>query len=371
MSQARISSSIQYEVIVNILDEIHRFDDSKDATDAWTPPSSWYIEKEFMNLEYEKVFKDEWMFADFVHHLKNDGDYTTGKTANRPYVIVKDQGIIKAYYNVCSHHGTCVAKGSGNTDKLVCPYHGWVYNLEGRLRKIPKAGSIQEIHTKGLNLKEIPLQIVGPFIFLWLGNGKPKEFSKDLLEHFSRDHYSNLNFQKRVTYEINCNWKVFVDNYLDGGYHVPHMHPGLTTQLNLESYYTEIFQNWSLQKCLADKREAVEAEVQGRVEGEAEYTWMYPNFMVNRYGDWMDTNIAVPISPDKTLIVFDYFHTSRPYDLEASLKASDKVQREDMEICDMVQEGLNSGIYVQGVYAPQFEKPMYEFHKLLKASFLR
>jgi len=355
---------------VDIKSEILKFDDSQDVTNAWTPPSSWYIEEAFLNLEYEKVFKNEWVFADYITHLKKDGDYVTGKTAKRPFVILKTNGEIKAYYNVCSHHGTCVAKGKGNTEKLVCPYHGWVYNLEGKLRKIPKAGSIQEIHTKGMNLKEIPLKIIGPYIFLWLGDSTPKEISESMTEHFQRDLYNDLNFLRRVEYDLDCNWKVFVDNYLDGGYHVPHMHPGLTTQLDLDSYYTEIYDQWSVQKCVSKKSKAVEAELEGRVSGEAEYTWCYPNFMVNRYGDWMDINIAVPLSPNKTRIIFDYFYVGTPENLEASLKASDKVQIEDMEICDMVQEGLNSGIYIQGVYAPQFEKPMYHFHKLLKASFL-
>jgi choline monooxygenase len=355
---------------MNLIDEINKFDDSKYITDAWTPPSSWYIEEDFLKLEYEKLFKTEWMFADFIQNLKNDGDFTTGKTANRPYVIVKKEGQIKAFYNVCSHHGTCVAKGKGNTDKLVCPYHGWVYNLEGKLRKIPKAGSIQEIHTKDLNLKEIPLKISGPFIFLWLGDNEPKEFSKSLDEHFSGELYQGLKFVKRVSYDIDCNWKVFVDNYLDGGYHVPHMHPGLTTQLDLSSYHTDIYDKWSVQKCLSEKARAVDAEIEGRVSGEAEYTWCYPNFMINRYGDWMDTNLAIPLGPKKMRVTFDYFHASNPDNAEVSLNASDKVQKEDMEICDMVQEGLNSGVYFQGVYAPQFEKPMYHFHKLLKTSFL-
>ena len=174
---------------MNILEEINKFDDTKDVADAWTPPSSWYIKEEFLSLEYEKLFKTEWIFADFVEHLKNEGDYTTGKTANRPYVIVRKEGQLKAFYNVCSHHGTCVAKGKGNADKLVCPYHGWIYDLEGKLRKIPKAGAIKEIHTKGLNLKEIPLKISGSFIFLWLGDNSPRIFSKSLDDHLNGEFY--------------------------------------------------------------------------------------------------------------------------------------------------------------------------------------
>ncbi|MCO4792826.1 MAG: aromatic ring-hydroxylating dioxygenase subunit alpha [Bacteriovoracaceae bacterium] len=350
--------------------EILKFDDSQDITNAWTPPSSWYTQNEFLNLEHEKVFLKNWMFVDFTYNLSNEGDYSTGKVANRPYVLLKNKDHIKAYYNICSHHGTCVAKGKGNTESLVCPYHGWVYNLEGKLKKIPKAGSITDIHKKGMNLKEIPMHISGPFVFLWIGDGDTADFSESLEEHFSRDLYQNLNFVKRTEYIINCNWKVFVDNYLDGGYHVPHMHPGLTTQLDLDSYYTDIHDNWSLQKCLAKTSEAKDKEVKGRVSGEAEYTWAYPNFMINRYGKWMDTNWAIPMGPNKSKIVFDYFYDGNPKDVEMSLDASDKVQAEDMEICDMVQDGLNSGVYKQGVYAPQFEKPMFHFHQLLKESFL-
>ena len=180
-----------------------------------------------------------------------------------------------------------------------------------------------------------------------------------------------MNFIKRVEYEIDCNWKVFVDNYLDGGYHVPHMHPGLTTQLNLESYRTNIFDRFSIQFCSGESSETLEKEVKGRVEGEAEYTWAYPNLMINRYGKWMDTNWALPIDENRCRVVFDYFHEENPENLEDALKASHQVQLEDMDICHMVQAGLRSEVYDCGVYAPQFEKPMFHFHQNLKKSFLK
>lgn len=351
--------------------EINRFNENADVTDAYTPPASWYRDSEFLNLEKRSVFLKEWVFAGHLSDLKEQGEYFTGNIADRPFIVLKDSDQIKAYFNVCSHHGTCVARGKGKTERLVCPYHGWQYNLEGHLKKIPKAGAILNIHQKGMNLKEIPVHIAGSFIFLFLGDGETPEFSQKLTEHFERPLYNNLNFIKRVEYEINCNWKVFVDNYLDGGYHVPHMHPGLTTQLNLDSYYTDIHDVFSVQFCEGLEAEATEEEVKGRVEGKAEYTWSYPNFMINRYGQWMDTNCALPLDENRCLVIFDYFHEEKPESIDSALKASHQVQREDMDICDMVQTGLRSEVYDQGVYAPQFEKPMFHFHRMLKDSFVK
>lgn len=355
----------------NLKNEVERFNANAEVSDAYTPPASWYRSKDFLELEKRSLFLKEWTFAGHTTDLKDQGDYFTGNIANRPFVVLKDDDKVKAYFNVCSHHGTCVARGKGNQEKLVCPYHGWQYNLEGHLKKVPKAGAILNIHKKGLNLKEIPVHVAGSFVFLFLGDGEVPSFSKGLTEHLERPLYNGLNFLKRVEYEIECNWKVFVDNYLDGGYHVPHMHPGLATQLDIKSYETELFDTFSVQYCKGQSADTKEEEVKGRVEGRAEYTWSYPNLMINRYGKWMDTNWAMPIDENKCLIVFDYFHEDAPENFEASLKASHQVQLEDMDICKMVQDGLKSEVYDTGVYAPQFEKPMFHFHKLLKQSFLK
>lgn len=358
-------------MIDNLIKEVNRFDDKVDIDNAYTPPASWYRDTEFFKLEKDSLFLREWSFAGHISDLTQEGDYFTGIISDRPYVVLKDSKNIKAFFNICSHHGTCVARGKGKSEKLVCPYHGWEYNLEGKLKKVPKAGAILDIHKKGLNLKEIPVHIAGPFVFLFLGKGDAPVFSNKLTTHFDRDIYTGLNFIKRVEYEVECNWKVFVDNYLDGGYHVAHMHPGLSTQLDLSSYKTDIFDNFSVQYCGGQDSETIGEEVKGRVEGRAEYTWSYPNLMINRYGKWMDTNWALPISENKCLIIFDYFHEDTPENIEEGLKASHQVQREDMDICDMVQTGLRSEVYDCGVYAPQFEKPMFHFHQLLKKSFLK
>ena len=75
-----------------------------------------------------------------------------------PYLVTKtEHGELQAFYNVCSHHGTCVASGEGRAKQFVCPYHGWTYGLTGELKKAPRAGAMQSLQSRNLNLKGLPV----------------------------------------------------------------------------------------------------------------------------------------------------------------------------------------------------------------------
>jgi choline monooxygenase len=173
----------------------------------------------------------------------------------------------------------------------------------------------------------------------------------------------SLRFVARRVFELECNWKVFVDNYLDGGYHVPHMHPDLARSLDLGEYRTRLGETWSVQSCPSSG----DAD---RLGERAIYLWVHPNFMINRYGPWMDTNLVLPIDERRCRVVFDYYHAGEvdPEVLESALRESAQVQAEDTEVAGLVQEGLESGAY-EGLYAPRFEAPMHQFHRMLFADF--
>lgn len=165
-----------------------------------------------------------------------------------------------------------------------------------------------------------------------------------------------------------------MDNYLDGGYHVKYLHPGLAGQLDLKSYKTEIFDQLSIQSCSDNSEDPTiqSSDFSDRITGGADYVWVYPNLMLNRYGSILDTNLVLPISPDKTLTVFDYyFEESVAHDetfISKSLAASDQVQKEDIMICEAVQKGLESRAYDMGRYSPELEAPAHHFHRLLHRS---
>jgi len=229
---------------------------------------------------------------------------------------------------------------------------------------------------------------------------KPLE---DVLED---TQYKKLEYMCTRHYKVKSNWKVYVDNYLDGGYHVPVLHKSLTAQLDPSQYTTTVYRRWSLQSCQGTNDKNQEKLLQERVGKQgAHYAFVYPNFMINRYGNIMDTNwffhpyeafivdqnieasisptlSAFPLSVDETLVQFDYFMLKEEQDLEAkekelpaslqaSIKISDDIQQEDAWVSELVQQGLNSRAYNVGRYAPQMETAAYAFHQLLAADYQR
>jgi choline monooxygenase len=361
---------------INLLADIQRFRANDPIESAATPPATWYTSNSFHDLEKNSVFQNQWLFVGRQDQLQVAGDYFSGTFLGWPYVVVLDDGDVpQAFYNVCSHHGACVASGEGTAEQFVCPYHGWTYDRQGTLIRAPQAGALQSLKQRNLDLKPIPVSQWGPFIALHFGtpSSSLETDVAGLLDTFVAHPFENIQFVRRVTYQVDCNWKVFVDNYLDGGYHVAHVHPELTGQLDISSYNRTLGERWSMQSCAATSGNSSDSSGDSahRVGQHADYAWIYPNFMINRYGPWMDTNTVIPLSFDCCLVIFDYYHEG-PLEtgfLEQSLVASDQVQQEDIEICNRVQAGLDSGVYDQGVYAPGFEAPMLHFHRLLHADF--
>jgi choline monooxygenase len=346
-----------------------RFDPKIPIEKASTPPSSWYTDPISLTRERSTVFRRSWQAVGRLESVAAPGDFLSGEMAGEPYVVVRgSEGELRAFYNVCRHHATCVAQGSGNTEQLVCPYHGWTYGLDGRLLKAPRMGGIEAFERDENGL--VPMQVAtwGPWIFIRQEAGGP-ELDQLLKPLDGRLAMDRLRFEKSVSYEIECNWKVFVDNYLDGGYHVSHMHRGLASQLDLDAYRTEITDHVSLQTC--DAGEPAESstgiDFNERLQGGAIYAFVYPNYMINRYGPIMDTNWVLPLGPHRTLTVFDYFF-DQDVDadfIQSSLAASNQVQLEDIAICESVQRGLASSAYDVGRYAPRVEGAEHHFHSLL------
>jgi len=354
--------------------KLDRFDPSVPIERALTPPASWYIDPDLLELERRTVLREAWQPAARLEQLQASGDYVAGELAGEPYIVLRDGNELRGFFNVCRHHASHLVEGQGNVDRLTCPYHGWCYDLDGSLRSAPRLGGVKEFDRTRHGLKAIDVASWGPWVFARVGTEGPS--LDDLMAPVTgRVDDSSLRFVTRVSYELNCNWKVFVDNYLDGGYHVGHLHRGLADQLDLDSYRTEIEGRVSLQTCSSGAEEdgAEGVDFRERLEGGAVYAFVYPNFMINRYGPVMDTNWAVPLGPDRTLTVFDYFFDERcdPEFVERSLEASDRVQQEDIAICEAVQRGLRSSAFDRGPYAPRVEQAAHHFHCLLKEDLLK
>ncbi len=335
---------------------------------ASTPPSAWYTDPHIAALERQAVFAGHWQPVARMDQLRRPGDFVTADIAGEPIVVIRDGGI-HAFYNVCRHHGAQIAGGSGCLDRFRCPYHGWTYARDGRLIGTPAFGDAADFDRDEHGL--LPVRSARWQNWVWI-NLNPS--AVDLPQAFGRFHTAldtlnlqELQFFEQREYELDCNWKVFIDNYLDGGYHVPHIHKGLGSVLDNRAYTIEVTDSHCLQSCpISGADNATGAVRQGEM---AHYYWQYPNIIVNHYQGVMDTNWVFPLAPDRCRVICDFWFSNigedaRPYNTQ-SIDIADEIQREDMAICAAVQRGLNSRAYDTGRLSPAREAGEYLFHQLL------
>ncbi|CAA7407409.1 unnamed protein product [Spirodela intermedia] len=356
---------------------VEAFDPGVPLPQAFTPPSSWYRDPSFHNLEFERVFLRGWQAVGYVEQIQNPHEYFTGRLGDVHFVVCRDaEGRLRAFHNVCRHHASLLARGTGRKLCFVCPYHGWTYGLDGALLKATRVSGIQNFSVDDFGL--IPLNVAtwGPFVLVNMDEDSPAQVEAEWLGSCSEILRSGLDSSLkhvcRREYAIECNWKVFCDNYLDGGYHVPYAHAGLASGLDLDSYTTSVFERVSIQE---SRIASTGGDDLGRLGSKALYAFVYPNFMINRYGPWMDTNLVVPEGARRCRVIFDYFLDAALKDddafIEKSLEESETVQMEDVDLCEGVQKGLESPAYCSGRYAPGVEQAMHHFHCLLHESLTR
>jgi len=341
-----------------------------------TPPSIWYNGPEIFELERIAVFFRSWQFVGRADQVRESGRYITSEVAGEPLVVVRDDdGVLRGFFNVCRHHAAAVmTQAEGKAEHLRCPYHGWTYTLQGALILAPEFGGVEDFDRAANGLHQVQTAIWNNGVFVKLESGPPSlsDFlGKDLVQRFQCLGIEQLKWFERRSYMLNCNWKVFVDNYLDGGYHVPHIHGGLNSALDYSNYTIETGERFCLQSSpiAASKAQSKTAEVR---QGErAFYYWIYPNLMINIYAGVMDTNLVVPRGVDKTEVIFDYYFAdaseqARERNL-TSIAVSEQIQAEDVAICESVQRGLNSRSYSTGRLSVRREAGEHLFHKLLHA----
>jgi len=353
---------------------------SHDLATAETMPSRWYVDAAILQLEKEKIFWKTWQPVGRADMVARPGDYFTCDVVGERLVITRGvDGQLRGFYNVCAHRAGPVASGKGNRKSLQCKYHGWTYDLQGRLLAAPEFDGVENWQKEQVCLPQVRVQEWGPFIFVNLDDSAPGFFEVygDIDAEIQRKgiDISRMRALERRDYDIACNWKVYVDNYLEG-YHVPIAHPGLYKELDYEQYHVDTFRYYSSQ--YAPIRAAKDGEIQGRDrryirtedEAEALYYWIFPNTMLNIYPDNMSINIILPIDHARTLTIFEWYFeepgTGSGWEsMQQTIAFSDEIQQEDIEICVSVQQGLQSRAYDRGRFSVKRENGVHHFQTLV------
>jgi len=341
---------------------------------AETIPSTWYTDPRFHEIDRDYIFARTWQNVGQVGQVQNPGEVLVASVAENPIIVVRGKdGVLRGFYNVCKHRGGPLATKDCSVKVLQCQYHGWTYLLDGSLRGVPEFDRVELFDKKNYGLVPIHVEVWEGMVFVNLAeNPRPlQSIFEGICERIAPIQLSTKRFYQRINYEVNCNWKVYVDNYLEG-YHLPYVHPELCTLLDYQNYVTETYKYYSLQYSPFTGNDNLYTDG----SGQAFYYFVFPNFMLNILPGRLQTNIIVPLAHNRTLTIFDYYYDDVESPgaqkmIEADIAYSDRIQREDIEICEHVQRGLASKAYHRGRFSVKCEQGVYHFQQLLKNLYRR
>ena len=371
---------------------------------AYTLASHFYTDPAVLVLEKSRIFYRTWQLVGTLAQpcgestsgasltIADAETFFTADVIGEPVVIVRDKyGTLRAFSNVCRHRAGPIAQGYGSKNVLRCAYHGWTSTLDGRLIGTPDVDGVEFFDRSTMGMVPLRCETWEQFIFVNFDpHAEPLSvFLGKIPEQARGSYFSGLRLAERRDYLIDCNWKVYVDNYLEG-YHIPIAHPGLMREIDYSQYRTETFRYYSQQFAPiravrpgdnATRTYAPNAP-NSATPSEALYFWVFPNLMLNVYPDNISTNLIVPLSHDKTLTIFEWFVHPESSDgsgfgpssssdsplsdlIQRAIAFSDEVQQEDIALCQAVQRGLQSSTYERGRYSPKRENGVHHFHLLL------
>ncbi|MFZ0800559.1 MAG: aromatic ring-hydroxylating dioxygenase subunit alpha [Terriglobales bacterium] len=359
----------------SVRDILALYHDEAPLAEASTIPAPWYVDPRIADLEAKTAFSNTWQLVGRAEQVEKPGQFITTTIAGEPIVIVRgNDHILRALYNVCRHHAAAVVtEPCGQTSILHCPYHGWNYGLDGSLKGMPEFDGVKDFDRQKNGLFPARAEAWENFVFvnLDLKAASLRDFLGGLVKRVAPLGVSKLHYFDTRVYDIACNWKVFVDNYLDGGYHVPHLHKGLNSVLDYKEYTIENEDRYCLQSSPMVSSDQDKATGATRKGDRAWYFWQYPNLMINCYEGYMDTNLVLPIDVDHCRVIFDFYFgdvsdAAREYN-QQSVAVGARVQEEDLGICEAVQRGLKSRAYNAGRLSVRREAGEHLFHRLLAA----
>jgi choline monooxygenase len=351
------------------------YDPNAPLAEASTIPAPWYVDSRIAELEATAVFGKTWQMVGRGEQVETPGRFITANVAGEPIVVVRgNDGVLRSFYNVCRHHAAAVVtEAYGQVAILHCPYHGWNYGLDGSLKGMPEFDGVKNFDRQQNGLVPVKVETWEKFVFVNLDPETVplRDFLGRLSKRIAPLGVGKLHYFDSRTYDIHCNWKVFIDNYLDGGYHVPHLHKGLNSVLDYKQYTIENEDRYCLQSSPMVVSTEDAATGATRKGDRAWYFWQYPNLMINCYEGYMDTNLVIPLDVDHCRVIFDFYFADvsdshREYN-QQSVAVGARVQDEDLEICEAVQRGLKSRSYRAGRLSVRREAGEHLFHRLLAA----
>ncbi len=363
---------------------LHGFD--LNAKKSYSLHKDCYVDPAFYRAEQQQVLAKSWQFVCHEEKLSKPGCYVTAQVQGQSILVTRTQtGELNAFYNVCKHRAHQLLEGEGTAQVITCPYHAWVYQLDGALMHARRSELIDNFDKSSICLTKVKLEVFCHFVFANLDNdAKPlSQISGNLAQEITAyaPDIANLTFAKRLTYNIKSNWKTVVDNFLEC-YHCPVAHKDFCSLIDMQTYTVTTHGHYSshMAKAKLDNNNAYSIENASVTDHAVWFLW--PNITLMRYpgtGNFMVWRFY-PVSENETREVFDFFFESAtPSDeeMEAIRFVDEVLQPEDIALVESVQKGMETPAYQQGRYmvddegSGMSEHALHHFHSLIIEAYKR
>lgn len=345
-----------------------------------------YVDPAWHQVDLQEIIAKTWQWVCHVEKVREPGSYTTIDIAGQPIAVVRDRdGILRAFYNVCKHRAHELLSGEGNTSRIMCPYHAWVYKLDGNLVRAPHTENLEGFEPKEICLDEVRVEEFCGFVYVNLDRAAQplSKLSGDLeteIKHWAPD-IDNLTFAHRLTYDIKSNWKNVVDNFLEC-YHCPTAHKDFCTLIEMGTYKVTTHGIYSSHMADAGNTPNAAYDVSNATVKTHAVWWLWPNTCIMRYPGRSSMIIlnVIPAGPDRTLETYDFFledTTPNEAELESIRYLDEVLQVEDINIVESVQKGMNTPAFDSGriVNDPagsgMSEHAVHHFHGLVLDAYKR
>ena len=337
-----------------------------------TLPQKYYIEDLFLKQEMENIFFKTWLCIGRSNEINKSGEYKIITIGYESLFIIRNEDKkLKAFYNICRHRGTRICnKENGKYSKSIqCPYHGWTYDLSGRLIGAPNMDAVEQFNKDNYPLFPADLIEWEGFIFINLSEN-PSEFKleyKPIINRFSEWEINDIEIYESKVYLVNCNWKLIIQNYSEC-YHCPIIHKSLADITSYLGGRNDLVSGPFLGGYMEMNSESITMD--GKLCGpifknlskknikRVYYYALFPNLLLSLHPDYVMFHTVWPDGPQKCKINCNWLFTKEAiinsdYQPSKAIDFWHKTNLEDWDICEQSQLGIQSNKYSPGPYSGQ------------------
>jgi Rieske 2Fe-2S family protein len=337
-------------------------------------PPRVFHDPEVLAYELEAWFARGWICVGREEDLPAKGSYFLTQIAGESLIVVRGQdSVVRAFYNFCRHRGsTLVTEQCGQLVRFQCPYHAWIYDLDGKLHRPRHTDVLVDFDLEANGLVPVNLELWQGFVFINLVDEGATfaDVMQDLPDWFARFDLGGLKRVRQIDYDVKANWKAIIENYSEC-YHCPGVHPQLNkiTPYNLGDWipsvgpwsgsWMPVVGDYETLSMDGDMTGHGRGMLPGMTDEDAKrvyYFVIWPNLLISLHPDYLMSHRIVPLEPGRTYIACEWFFDpaaiDQPgFDPTDAIEFWDLTNRQDWEVCELQQAGTRSRAYTAGRYS--------------------